>query len=253
MNLLILCAGYAQRLQGLTGDFPKALLPVAGKPVLDTVLRYTAKHPALKSVFIVTNASHFEVFNTWLDSPEREPLKIPVKLLNDGSTCAGNKLGAIGDLAWSIGAAAIDGDDLVVVAGDTLFSTSQEEFITRSIGKPCTTGTFDTGNVEAVKGIASVITAPNGQIVHFEEKPIKPESTVGGIALYYFQTDTLPLIEQYLAEGNNPDQAGHLIRWLTDRTEVYGIAISGHWIDIGTPESYQLAQIDKRRAESNQL
>ena len=35
---LILAAGYATRMYPLTSDRPKALLPVAGKPILDYLL-----------------------------------------------------------------------------------------------------------------------------------------------------------------------------------------------------------------------
>jgi glucose-1-phosphate thymidylyltransferase len=69
----------------------------------------------------------------------------------------------------------------------------------------------------------------------------------------HFRADTLPLIDQYLDEGNNPDQAGHLIAWLVDRVEVYGIPVSGDWIDVRTPETYQQAQIGIITAPSKQL
>ncbi|MGW8187419.1 MAG: sugar phosphate nucleotidyltransferase, partial [Desulfobacterales bacterium] len=35
MMAILLCAGFATRLYPLTRDFPKALLPVAGRPVID--------------------------------------------------------------------------------------------------------------------------------------------------------------------------------------------------------------------------
>ena len=38
MIAILLCAGYATRMYPLTRDFPKPLLPVAGKPVLDYLM-----------------------------------------------------------------------------------------------------------------------------------------------------------------------------------------------------------------------
>ena len=250
MNLIILCAGYAERLQGIGNGLPKALLPVRGAPMLDHVISQTATHTALKSINIVTNAVHFNAFEHWLSEsgriaslPASLPVSLPVstKLFNDGSSSPEEKLGAIGDLAWTIKAGRLQDDDLIVVAGDTLFSSSQEGFIDRSMSKPCTIGTFDTGDLNTVKKIASVETASDGRIIHFEEKPERPRTTIGGIALYYFRADCLPMVDQYIAEGNNPDQAGHLIGWLADRANVYGIPIEGDWIDIGTPEAYHSA------------
>lgn len=242
MNLIVLCAGYAQRLQGIGNGIPKALLPVRGRPMLDHVLEKTATHPKLQSVQVVTNAAHFSFFSRWKeDSQALQALSLPIHLLNNGSLTIADKLGAIGDLGWAIQAARLEGSDLAVVAGDTLFSKSQVGFFDRSSGKPCTIGTIDTGDIEKVKKIASITTAPDWRITAFEEKPKRPQSTIGGIALYYFRADSLPLIRQYLAEGNNPDQAGHLIAWLSTRVESYGIPVEGDWIDIGAPDSYQAA------------
>ena len=245
VNLLILCAGYAQRMLGVGNGIPKALLSVRGAPMLDHVLSRTADYPTLQTVTVVTNAAHHEQFKEWQKNSARcRNSQVPVKLLNDGSTSAVDKLGAIGDLSFAIGAGRLLDDDLVVVAGDTLFSASQSGFIGRSRGKPCTIGTFDTGSLDAVKKIASLSTDNEGRITDFEEKPQRPTSTVGGVALYYFRRDTIQLIDQYMVEGNNPDQAGHLIAWLTQRIAVYGIPIEGDWLDIGTPEAYSLAHSD---------
>ncbi|MGK0187327.1 MAG: glucose-1-phosphate thymidylyltransferase [Verrucomicrobiales bacterium] len=254
MNLVILCAGYAQRLQGIGNGVPKALLPVRGRPMLDHVLEKMGTHPALKTVSVITNAAHFSAFEDWMaTSPEVKRLHIPLAVLNDGSLSCEDKLGAIGDLGWAIQEANLEQNDLAVVAGDTLFSSSQQQFIEKSLGKPCTIGTFDTRDVEVVKRIASITTATDGRILHFEEKPKSPRSTVGGIALYCFRSDCLPLIRQYLAEGNNPDQAGHLIAWLSKRVKTYGIPIDGDWIDIGSPDSYRFAESNGQSGESNRL
>ena len=57
-----------------------------------------------------------------------------------------------------------------------------------------------------------------GRITYFEEKPAAATSTLTGIALYFYPRHVLPLIAQYIAEGNNPDQPGRLIQWLYPRT-----------------------------------
>ena len=77
----------------------------------------------------------------------------------------------------------------------------------------------------------------------FEEKPERPESTLAGIALYFYPRAIVPLVGEYLAEGNNPDQPGRLIGWLYERTPVYAWRVPGRWFDIGTPET--LAQAER--------
>jgi len=66
---------------------------------------------------------------------------------------------------------------------------------------------------------------------------VSASGTVTGIALYYYPKATLPLIKQYMAEGNNPDQPGRLIQWLYPRTPVYTWRVPGLWFDIGSKES----------------
>ena len=78
-------------------------------------------------------------------------------------------------------------------------------------------------------------------ITFFEEKPKNPTSTLTGIALYYYPKATLPLIKQYIAEGNNPDQPGRLVQWLYPRTPVYTWSVPGLWFDIGSKETLEEA------------
>jgi glucose-1-phosphate thymidylyltransferase len=80
-----------------------------------------------------------------------------------------------------------------------------------------------------------------GRITFFEEKPKQPTSSVTGIALYYYPKATLPLIQQYVAEGNNPDQPGRLVQWLYPRVPVYVWRVPGLWFDIGSEQTLEEA------------
>ncbi len=62
MKLVILAAGYATRLYPLTLNQPKPLLLVAGKPIVDHVLKCLAPIEAIDHVYVVANekfAGHF--------------------------------------------------------------------------------------------------------------------------------------------------------------------------------------------------
>jgi glucose-1-phosphate thymidylyltransferase len=54
VKLLILAAGYAVRLQPLTSDTPKPLLPIGGKPMIDRILAKTASVKKIDAVHIVS-------------------------------------------------------------------------------------------------------------------------------------------------------------------------------------------------------
>jgi glucose-1-phosphate thymidylyltransferase len=133
-------------------------------------------------------------------------------------------------------------DDLIVVAGDNLFSESLAAFgqFCREKNAPVL-GVYDVGSLEQAKKYGVVTLDGTGRVSSFVEKPEKPASTLIGIALYFYPRATLPLIDQYVAEGNNPDQPGRLIQWLYPRLPVYTWQVPGLWYDIGSKETLEEA------------
>jgi glucose-1-phosphate thymidylyltransferase len=240
MKVLILGAGYATRLYPLTLTQPKPLLPVAGKPMIDYVMDNLAAIAGIDRVYVVTNAKFAGHFQKWADDyGKRAPFAFTI--INDGSTDDSNKLGAIGDLNLVLKQERVD-DDLIVVAGDNLFSEKLGAFgeFCRAKNAPVL-GLYDVGSLEAAKKYGVVAVGREGVIADFKEKPAQPASTLIGIALYYYPRATLKLVDQYLAEGNNPDQPGRLIQWLYPRTPVYTWAVPGIWYDIGSKETLEEA------------
>jgi glucose-1-phosphate thymidylyltransferase len=237
MKVIILAAGYATRLYPLTLTRPKPLLPVAGKPMIDYVLDNLAPIGGIDQVIIVTNAKFADQFQKWADEYRASKSKLDFTVVNDGSTDDSNKLGAIGDLNLVITRENLD-DDIIVVAGDNLFSEPLTAF-----GKYCedkkepVLAVYDVGSLEDIKKYNAISFDPDGKITFFEEKPKQPSSTVTGIALYYYPKKTVPLIKQYIAEGNNPDQPGRFVQWLYPRTPVYVWNVPGLWYDIGSKET----------------
>jgi glucose-1-phosphate thymidylyltransferase len=241
MNLLILGAGYATRLYPLTLNQPKPLLPVAGKPMVEHVLDNLTPIPGIERVFVVTNAKFVNHFQQWADHYRDTKAKVDFTIVNDGSTDDSNKLGAIGDMHFVLQKQQLE-DDLMVVAGDNLFSESLEDF-----GRFCrekqapVLGVYDVGSLEMVKKYNSITIDADDRITFFEEKPANPTSSLTGIALYYYPKATIPLIHRYMAEGNNPDQPGRLVQWLYPQTPVYTWTVPGRWFDIGSRESLEEA------------
>lgn len=241
MKVLILAAGYATRLYPLTLTQPKPLLPVAGQPMIEYVLDNLAPIGGIDRVYVVTNAKFAAHFQNWSQAYRASKSKLHFTIVNDASTDDTNKLGAIGDLNLVIEREKIQ-DDLIVVAGDNLFSQSLEDFgkHCRKINAPVL-AVYDVGSLEEIKKYNSISLDASGKITFFEEKPKNPASTLTGIALYYYPKAVLPLIKQYVAEGNNPDQPGRLVQWLYPRTPVYTWRVPGIWFDIGSKESLDQA------------
>lgn len=240
MKVLILGAGYATRLYPLTLTQPKPLLPVAGKPMIDYVMDNLAAISGIDRVYVVTNAKFAGHFQKWADDyGQRAPFAFTI--VNDGSTDDSNKLGAIGDLNLVLQREQVD-DDLIVVAGDNLFSEKLGAFgeFCRAKNAPVL-GLYDVGSLDAAKKYGVVAVNRDGVIADFKEKPEQPASTLIGIALYYYPRAVLPLVAQYLAEGNNPDQPGRLVQWLFPRMPVFTWTVPGLWYDIGSKETLEEA------------
>ncbi len=239
MKLVVLAAGYATRLYPLTLDRPKALLSVAARPMLEHVLARLAPIPEVDVVYVVTNAKFAGHFRTWAagyDAAGRE-----LRVVDDGTTSDEDKLGAIGDLALVLRTWTVD-DDVVVVAGDNLFSEDLADFgrYGRERRAPVL-AVYDVGSLDAIRSYNAIEVDEDGRITFFEEKPADPKSTLTGIALYFYPREIVPLIHRYVAEGNNADQPGRLVEWLYTRTPVYTWQVPGMWFDIGSEEGLREA------------
>lgn len=241
MNVLILAAGYATRLYPLTLKKAKPLLEVAGKPMIEWVLDNLAPVPDLETIYVVTNDKFALDFQNWAASYKSRHPKMNLKIINDGSTNDDDKLGAIGDINLVISREDLAERDLIVVAGDNLFSEPLTDFVEKARGTKAMLATYEVGDLEAMKKYASITIDADGFITRFEEKPKKPESTLAGIALYYYSRETIPLFTTYTAAGNNPDQPGRFIQWLHTRTPVKTYQIKGAWFDIGSKETLERA------------
>lgn len=241
MNVLILAAGYATRLYPLTLTKAKPLLEVAGKPMIEWVLDNLAPVPDIETVYVVTNNKFAKDFEAWAAQYKSRQPKVSFQVVNDGSMSDADKLGAIGDINLVLAREDLSRSDLIVVAGDNLFSEPLTEFVAHAKGSQATLATYDVGNLEAIKKYSSITVNDDGVITEFEEKPAQPKSTLTGIALYYYAPETVALFTTYLAAGNNPDQPGRFMQWLYTRRPIKTFQITGTWFDIGSKETLEEA------------
>lgn len=241
MKLLILAAGYATRLYPLTKTTAKPLLDIAGRPMIEHVLATTDGVPGIDEIFVVTNEKFAGGFQEWAERYRKTRRDCPkITVVNDHSTDDTNKLGAIGDIKLVIDSQKVD-DDLLIIAGDNLFKESLKNLMAFARQHGTTLGVYDVGDLEEIKKYGAVSADGDGRVTFFEEKPKNPHTTLAAMAIYYYPRSVLPVIEQYVREGNNPDQPGRLVAWLYQRQPVYAFQIHGKWLDIGSFESLEKA------------
>ena len=240
MKCVILAAGYATRLRPLTDNVPKHLLPVGGRPMLDWVLDRVREVQDVDEVHLVTNSRFASAFEDWADVND-------VAVYDDGTTSNQDRLGAVGDLQLAIEQAGLEGDELVVLAGDNLFDFSLPRFVQwwRSKSQPASAVPLhDVGDLELAKQYGIADTDADDRIVQFVEKPSNPSSTLASTLIYLLSPDHVGLVATYLDQGMSPDNAGSFLGWLAARERVYGYRFEGSWYDIG--DRTQLLEADNR-------
>ena len=248
MSALILAAGYATRLYPLTRDFPKPLLPVGSRPIVDYIVEGLRKIPELKNIWVVTNHPFFKHFQDWRQARSD---KAKLEIIDDGTQTPEERLGAVRDMSFAIEKEKIN-TDLLVVGGDNLFEFDLRNFSVQgqSHNPYPTLGVYDIGSKSIAKRFGVVTLDSKGRVAHFFEKPVRPHSTLVAMCLYYFPKESLSWIRRYLDSGENADAPGHYLSWLAREESVYGYLFEGEWVDIGDLKTYEKIQGRHGKKES---
>ena len=236
MKAIILAAGYATRMYPLTQSRPKALLPLGGRPIIDYIIDQINTLPEVNEIIVVSNHKFFLHFEAWLKSVKTV---IPVSLLDDGSICEEDRLGAIGDIDFTLQIKKIS-EDIVVIAGDN-FQTypllEQYEFFMEK--KSDTVCALRLSDRKQLSQFAVATLDQDNKVLSLIEKPADPPSDVAIFATYFYRKETLPLFDAYIKEGQTPDAPGYFIQWLYEKKDVYAYIMNGECYDIGTIEAYE--------------
>jgi glucose-1-phosphate thymidylyltransferase len=241
MKAVILAAGYATRLQPYTRLYPKTLLRVGGRPLLDGTVAAIGAAPEVDGMVLVTNSRFLPFFERWRQVSPAARLR-PVSVLDDGTSTNETRRGSVGDLLFAMDRLGLD-DDLLVVCSDKLFEFSIPAFLRFAAEKGGGANTCDDVGDPAklANKHGCAVLASDGRITEFQEKPARPGSSIESIAFYVFPRSALPLIREYARTTTRPDAPGTLLEWLCPRAPVYGWMIDGECLDVGDPPSYRRA------------
>jgi len=240
---ILLCAGYATRMYPLTQDFPKPLLPVAGKPVLDYLMAQLLELQDLESVHIITNDRFTPHFEDWRKRWDATMLPGGFQLVihNDGSTENENRLGASGDLAWLLKRRPEVGR-MLVSAGDNIFRFPLKPLWNRFLksdfhyilGLP-------ESDKEKLKRTGVIEFGKDDRAVRLHEKPANPPSAWSCPATYFFQESVASVLDAFLETSENKDASGYFIDFLCRKSHVKAFKLEASRLDIGSIEAYHEA------------
>lgn len=235
MKCLILAAGYATRLYSITENFPKPLLEVAGKPILDWLIDDMASTGMVEEYIVISNHKFAHIFEDWAAKKS----EVKIRVIDDGTTSNETRLGAVKDIQYAIEQLQLD-DDLLVMAGDNLLDFSLGEFMRygKTKNATCVMRYYEANEAKLHKSGVIEIDLNDG-ILFFEEKPANPKSHWCVPAFYYYTREDSHLIEKGIESGCCTDAPGSFIAWLCGQTKVYAWEMPGRRYDIGNLESYE--------------
>ena len=233
MYALILAGGFATRLYPLTKNFPKPLLKVGQKPIIEYAVKKIEKIPNVEKIIVSTNSKFESQFSDWIKHTE---FTKEIILDIEDTMEEKEKLGAIKGISQIYQKYP---EDFLIVGGDNLFEDDLQvvvnDFETKKasiVGIHKSSGDLD------ISQFGTVMIDEDKIIRKFEEKSQTTNSDLISTCIYALSKNSISKINSYL-ENNSPDSPGHFIRWLSENETVYGSILEGLWWDIGTIEAYE--------------
>ena len=234
MKCLILAAGYATRLYPLTENFPKPLLEVRGKTILDWLVDDIDSSELVDQYVVVSNHKFVQHFKRWAKGKMQN-----ITVLDDGTSTNETRLGAVKDIQFAIDDLKLD-DDLLIIAGDNVLDFSLTMFIqyARQKKTSCIMVYYEP-KLERLKKSGVVVIGDEERVIGMKEKPEKPESTWCCPPFYFILQKDVPLVAKGIMAGCGTDAPGSFIAWLYKQVPIHAMEMPGRRYDIGNLESYE--------------
>lgn len=237
MKCLILAAGYATRLYPLTENFPKPLLEVQGKTILDWLIDDIDTLGVIDEYVVISNHKFAHHFDAWAAKKAQR-----ITVVDDGTESNETRLGAVRDIQFAIDQLSLD-DDMLVIAGDNLLDFSLTKFIAYAKDKQtsCIMRYYEASEQKLTKcGVVEI--DENDKILGMEEKPAVPKSHWCCPPFYFYTREDAKLVKKGIESGCGVDAPGSYIAWLCTQTPVHAMEMPGKRYDIGNLESYERVQ-----------
>lgn len=235
MKCIILAAGYATRLYPLTENFPKPLLKVGNKTILDWLIDDLEVSANIEEYIVVSNHKFAEHFEKWA-----EEKYCKIRVIDDGTSSNETRLGAVRDI-WL--AAQNEDCDMLVMAGDNLLDFTLSGFVDffRKKNASCVM-THEENDLKKQQKTA-IITYDEACLINsYEEKPAVPKGNHAVPPFYCYKNEDIHRIPEALENGCNADAPGSFAAWLSHQADVYAYEMPGKRYDVGDLESYHNVQ-----------
>ena len=241
MKCVVLAAGYATRLYPLTENFPKPLLTVGEKTILDWLLDDIDQSGLVDGYIVISNHKFAPHFEAWAAG---RPL--PITVVDDGTSANESRLGAVRDIQFAVEQLKLD-DDLLIIAGDNVLDFSLTRFLryAREKKTSCAMRYYEQDETKLSRfGISEV--GEGDLLLSLEEKPAHPKSHWCTPPFYFYTAADVKKIPDAIRDGCGVDAPGSLVSWMCRHSPVHSMEMPGSRYDIGNLESYRQVQMNYR-------
>jgi glucose-1-phosphate thymidylyltransferase len=222
MKVIIPAAGAGTRLRPHTHTTPKALVQVAGKPILGHILDRLSVLDVAEFIFIIGYMgekiknyvdSHYNFKTTYVEQKQRLGLGYAINLARD----------------------CVDGHPVLITLDDTILEVDLMPLVQDSFSS---IGACEVDNPKRF----GVIELENGFIKNLIEKPENPPTNLAIVGIYYIQNTPLlfeclqEVIEKDIRTKNEYQLTDGLQLMLEKGEKMKAVPIDG-WYDCGKPES----------------
>lgn len=238
MKCLILAAGYATRLYPLTENFPKPLLKVGEKSILDWLVDDLVETTDINEFVVISNHKFAKHFEDWKDSKEKTR-SYKITVIDDGTSTNESRLGAVKDIQLAVEKLNLT-DDLLVMAGDNVLDFSLFHFVefAKEKGTSCVM-CHEENELKKQQKTAIITVDKKDLITSYKEKPKEPKGNLAVPPFYCYRSVDVKRIQEALDSGCGYDAPGSFAAWLSKQTPMHAYKMPGKRYDIGDISSYE--------------
>jgi UDP-N-acetylglucosamine diphosphorylase/glucosamine-1-phosphate N-acetyltransferase len=217
MKAVILAAGEGSRMRPLTQNKPKVMLPVAGRPILEHIIREMKKAGIDDCIFIT--GYHEEQIRNYFGDGKRWGVNISYRTQPERLGTA-DALRMVGDTLTG---------NFIMANGDIIID--YRDIKTLAAGKETTMGVF---RVKNTVGLGLVETRGD-YVIKIYEKVENPPSNLANAGLYLFTQDIFQAISDTPLSSRGEFEITHSLQLMIDSVKPVAYRMIERWLDTSYP------------------
>ncbi|OYT32482.1 hypothetical protein DRJ22_03255 [Candidatus Woesearchaeota archaeon] len=225
MQAVVLAGGKGKRLEPLTFEIPKAMVPVNGMPIIEIILKQLSEI-GVKEVVIVVNYLKEKIMDFVGDNIFGMKITYAVQKEAKGD----------GD-ALKYAEPYVNQDKFIMIACDSLFPTDHLKKIMRD---DCD-GVMTVCKVDDARRFGVIIN--EGDVVKkIVEKSPNPPTNLANTSIHYLPKEIFPTLYSLTPDKTGEYRIVYAIQKLINYGKIFKFQVVDKWLDIGTHEQLKEAQ-----------